>query len=430
MTKYVLMQALLCFFLSISLMPFCPGYAVDTYPQVDEAEYFLFGKTFEGKEIPERLSGIEKNLFKKIYENDSFDERITRIKSHVFGSAGKNNQNPYEQQGYENLQSQEINEYDFLNIVVEEINKQRSYKGLIPLNNDPLASRIASEHSSSLILKGYLSYFNLKGQGPDERYTLAGGTGATTEIIKGFQSDNNITIKLTELLAHQLVQAVVVNPDDSQIIYSPYISHIGFGYALSNDKKAFVSVIEFIAKGGEFEPVRPIVNFGEKIQVVGKILKPYKFKAVSLAYYDVMPDDVSNGSNNNHIYFDNENLMPYLLPQDYIAYGDTAKNNIAKVLKGIGAIGAIAGAPFTGGATAVLAPVFLSSIQSGPPREIPLKGGIKLNSKGEFTGELELNFQGKPGLYFISVLGEIPGVNYPVVISRRTIRVRSHLPFG
>ena len=83
----------------------------------------------------------------------------------------------------------------------------------------------------------------------------------------------------------------------------------------------------------------------------------------------------------NHISFDNESLMPYLLPQDYIAYSDTAKNNIAKVLKGIGAVAAIAGAPFTGGATAVLAPVLLSSIQNGPPREIPLKGGIKLNSK-------------------------------------------------
>ncbi len=438
MNKYLSVQKLLCFCLSVffCIQTFSPAYPADIYPQVGEAEYFLFGKTFENKKISERLSGIEKNIFKKIYEDDSLDERTRRVRSYVFGNPRNAHQNPYEQHdldpklqdsGYENLQTQEINEHDFINTVIEEVNKQRSFKGLIPLNNDALANRVANEQSGEIILKGHLSYFNQKGYGPDERYTLAGGTGTTTEIIKGFQSDSNVTIQLTELLAHHLVQAIVINSDDSQIIYNPYITHIGFGFALSKDKKAFVSVVELISKGGEFEPLRPVVNFGEKIEISGKVLKPYKFKAVSIAYYDAVLEDAFDEPTNNHISFDNESLMPYLLPQDYIAYSDTAKNNIAKVLKGIGAIAAIAGAPFTGGATAVLAPVLLSSIQNGPPREIPLKGGIKLNSKGEFSGELDLNFQGKPGLYFISVLAEISGISYPVAISRRTVRVRSHL---
>lgn len=433
--KFTYFFLCICYFLSIQ---FCtPTYATDTYPQIGEFEYFLFGKTFESVEISKRLLKIEKSIFNKNYLSESLDERAKRIKDYIIGESILIDGNPYEQKEtrsniknieYENAQTNEIDESTFVEEVILGLNKQRSFKGLIPLTSDVIANKVANEHANDLILKGHLSYFNLKWQGPDERYTLSGGTGATTEIIKGFQSDNNSNIKLTQLLTHQLIEAIVINSDDSQLAYSPYITHIGFGFALSKDKKAFVSVVEFITKRGEFEPLKPAINFGEKVEISGKVTKPYKFKAISVAYYDGVPDvETSYEINERQIYFDNENIMPYLLPQDHIAYGDTAKNNIGKILKGIGVISAIGAAPFTGGATAVLAPVLLSSIQNGPPREIPLKGGIKSNSNGNLFGEIELNFQGKPGLYFISILAEIPGINYPLVISRRTINVRSPL---
>ena len=329
---------------------------------------------------------------------------------------------------YENLQTTEVNSEEFQEILSRFINEERSFKGLLPLIKDEIAFNTAFEQAKEILTKGYLSYSSLKNQYPDERYTLSGGTGAVIEVIKGFEKNpNEKKIKLTELLAKQLVQAIEANPDDAQIFYSPYINHFGAGFALSNDKKRFVSVIEFLTKGGEFEPIKPQVNLNEKLKILGKVKHPYKFKAISIAYYDSVRLNSADG-NNVPGYFANESLKPYFPPQDYIAYSNTAKSNFMKVIKGIGVIGALGAAPFTGGASAVLAPALISSIQNGPPKEIPLKGGIKINNKGEFSGEIELNYQGRSGLYYVSVLAELPGVNFPIVISRRTVRVNGFLP--
>ncbi|MBI3591116.1 MAG: hypothetical protein HY094_07075 [Candidatus Melainabacteria bacterium] len=416
----------------------------DNYPQIAKIEKILFGKAFPDLKLSDRLTQIEKDLFTKSYPVDSLDKRTERVKGAVLGNSEKSDNNyegdiddsndisddkpnqkltNFANAVSDNTQAKEVDPSQFLELLVQNINEERSFKGLLPVQKDLIAKKVSDEHSHDVLQKGYLSYFNLKQQTPDERYTLAGGTGATVEIIKGFQVDDK-KIKLTDLLARQLIQAIVVNPDDLQVIYNPYITHVGCGFVLSSDKKKFVAVIEFVTKGGEFEPLKPVLNFGEKVSISGRVDRPYKFKAVSIAYFNEPGSKEIEYAAGN---FDNESLKPYFPPQDYIAYADNAKSNFAKIIKGLGVIGAIGAAPFTGGATALLAPPLLSSIQNGPPKEIPLKGGIKVNSKGEVSGKIDLNYEGKSGLYFINILAELPGVNFPIVISRRTVRVNSPL---
>lgn len=333
--------------------------------------------------------------------------------------------------------SSDLRDEKFIDAVFQYINEERSFKGLLPLVKDDIAMKVASEQASDLIERGNLSYYSTKNQPPDERYTQAGGTGALIEIVNGFEKfegqdakdAKNQKIKLTDKLAYQLAQATALNSDNSQVLFNPYITHLGLGYALSKDARKFVAVIEFLTKAGEFEPLKPVLNFGEKILIAGMVNLPYKFKAVSVGYFNesISIDEDENSS----VGFNSENLKPYFPPQDYIAYSDNLKVNFIKVVKGLGVIGAIAGAPFTGGATAILAPVLLSSIQNGQPKEIPLKSGIKANSKSEFYGKIDLNYQGMSGLYFISVLAELPSVNYPIIVSRRTVRVNNPLvPIG
>ena len=405
----------------------------ENYPVIGKMENILFSMSSPNLQISDRLSVIEKDVFGKTYPNDSLDVRTERLKVNVLGVV---DDSPYINQGfqnndnYENLQTTEVTSEEFQNILYQLINDERSFKGLLPLTKDDIAINVAFEQAKEILTMGFLSYYNVKNQYPDERYTLSGGTGATIEVIKGFeQNPNEKKVKLTELLAKQLIQAIQANPDDAQIFYSSYINHCGFGFALSNDKKKFVSAIEFLTKGGEFEPVKSQASLNEKLKIIGKVNSPYKFKAISIAYYDSVRLDFEN-ENNNPGYFGNASLKPYFPPQDYIAYSNTAKSNFIKVMKGIGVIGALGAAPFTGGASAVLAPALLSSIQNSPPKEIPLKGGVKVNKKGEFSGEIELNYQGKGGLYYVSVLAELPGVNFPVVISRRTVRVNGFLPIA
>ncbi len=424
----------------------------DNYPVIGKVEIVLFGQSSPVLKITDRLTKIEKDVFGKSFLSESLYSRTQRVKLAVLGSddvAGDaleediskleepvkeikenktNNKLVKTVLGYENNKTKILDANSFLELLAELVNNERGLRGLLPLSKDDIASHVASDQANDLILKGYLSYYNLKNQGPDERYSQAGGFGSVVEVIKGFETDtDDKNIRLTELLAQQLIQAILASQDDSQILFSPYVNQLGVGFALSKDKKKFVSICEFITSGVDISPVKPQANWGEKIVISGRIKPPYKFKAVSIAYFN--PLDFTE--ENNSLTFDNDTLKPYLPPQDYIAYGDTTKSNLVKVIKGLGVIGAIGGAPFTGGATAVLAPTLLSSIQNGSPKEIPLKGGIKANSKGEFEGKVDLNYQGMSGLYLINILAELPGVSYPIVVSRKTIRVNSPLqPVG
>ena len=325
--------------------------------------------------------------------------------------------------GYENTLTQELTKEEFEDSVISYINNERSFKGLLPLVKDELARNVAYDHANNLVKMQYLSFINQSDQGPDERYTIRGGTGVVTETIKGFENAGNKKIKLTELLIKQLLQAILANPDDSNILFYPYLTNLGVGYAASERNERFTVVLDFAINVANLKPIKTNIYRGEKITVTGNIKKPYKFKAVSIAYYDEFKTSSDTVEETEALYFDNESIKPYLLPQDYIAFGDKSKNNFLNVLKGLGVISAIGAAPFTGGATAILAPPLLSSIQNGAPREIPLKSGFKVAASGDFTGQVDLNYEGMSGLYFVSVIAEAPGINFPLVVSRRTVRV-------
>src|SRR3989338_3931526 len=215
-----------CFLVSLFLC-FSASFAQENYPVIEKIENIIFGKSFPNLKISNRIGAIEKNVFGKTYPNDSLDIRTKRLKTNVLGIS-------------DNLQTAEINSEKFQDILYEFINEEISFKGLLPLVKDETALSVAFEQAKEILAKGYVSYKNLKNQYQDERYTLSGGTGAIIEVIKGFENDSNKKqIKLTELLAKQLVQAIEANPDDAQILYSPYINHFGLGFALSKDKKKF-----------------------------------------------------------------------------------------------------------------------------------------------------------------------------------------------
>ena len=425
--------------IQLNILPASSAVLNDNYPKIANVEEIIFGKSSPDLKTEERLTTIEKNLFGETYSKDSLSNRTKRIVDYVLGPINED----YDSEaiasdlkdksseilphgGYENIQTSELTEGEFLDTLLLQINDQRSFKGLLPLTKDDIAMKVANDQATTLISKGYLSFYNEDEKGPDERYTLSGGSGTLVEIVKGFEIDKSETkktkIKLTPLLAKQLLQALSTNTDDSQILYNIYNTHIGIGFLSSKDRSKFVSVIEFVTKKGDFEPIKPQIALGENLLISGKLQKPFKFKAISIAYFE---DERTKLTDTPEQFFDNESIEPYFPPQSYIAYGDTGKGNFITFLKGVGVVGAIGAAPFTGGASAVLAPALLNSIQNGPAKEVPLKGGIKYSSKtGEFSGHVPINHQGKSGLYLVSVIAEVPGVNYPIVISRRTVRVK------
>lgn len=428
--KTICILLCLLYFLQSSSFALSP----ENNPDLARVENLIFGMSYSSLKPVDRLSKIEKPLFGKTYSSEPVEARTKRINEYLLGysddKAVESTNEIYENkaftQPYENTSTKEISLSEFNEIFLRIVNNERSFKGLLPLLKDETAVRVADDEALDLLSQGHASFYNSKKQGPDERYTLAGGTGALIEVIRGFELEQGQgKIKLSELLVKQLIEAISISTDDVQILYNPHITHIGYGFALSKDKTKFISVLDFLTKAGDLEPIKTNVNLAQKINVSGKLRRPYKFKAVSIAYLN--DQDILGSSDNNGAGFDIESLKPYFPPQDFIAYTDKSKTNVVKVLQGIGFIGALGAAPFTGGATSFLAPVFLNSLQNGPPKEIPLKGGMKSGSDGTFYGNLELNYLGMSGLYYVSVIADLPGSNSPIVVSRRTIRVGSPL---
>lgn len=320
--------------------------------------------------------------------------------------------------GYENLLTAEIDLVKFENLLLEKINNERSLRGLSPLGLDPLAKSVAIDHSMFLLDKGYLSYYDLNFKGPDERFSNYGGSGVLTEIIKGFQSES--AIQYSELLVNQLIDALVISEDDSKIIFNPFVKSFGVGVSRSENKTKFIITLEFVVSGAIVSPLKLPLRLDEEILVSGKINSPYKFKAVSIAYFD---ENEAKKSKFEYNEINIDDLKPYFPPQDFIAYTDVSKRRWLNFFKGIGVVGTIGASPFTGGASTILTPLLVNSMRDSNPKEIPLKGGINVNSDGSFSGKIRLNYKNMPGLYFISVIGEINGVNYPVVLGRRAVRV-------
>lgn len=323
----------------------------------------------------------------------------------------------YAVEGYENTLVTNLSTVGFEGEVIRSINEQRESRGLRALVPYEVAYQSAMIHSKFLIKLGQLSYYNEKIQGPDERYTLFGGQGYTQEIIKGFESES--PIKLSPLLANQLVDAVVLNIDDSKVLLDTMLTHVGVGVSLSGDLKKFIVVIEFVSIGGEIISSHDVM-LGQKIKVSGRVLNPYRFKAITVAYDDTDENDISSNRNLNFI--NNDTLKPYIPPIDYEAYIDSTSNDWGNVLKGLLFVGSIAAAPFTAGASGIFAPFILQSFGGGGVREVPTMGGIKSTSGG-FEGIIDLNYKNKPGLYFVNLWGSLPNGGYPVLLSRKTVRV-------
>jgi hypothetical protein len=394
----------------------------DSKSELIRIETLVFGKNFSSLGDNDRLAKIEKSLFLKSYIKEDTKDRIVRINNFLlgYGNEAKKEVAGNEESGYENYQTKELALKQFEDSFIEIINQQRSFMGALPLIKDDIAFKVAGEQAENIINKNQLSHFDSKGHCPDERYTLAGGTGALIEVLRSFELDEG-KIVLNELLINQLIEAISLNTDELKILYNPYITQVGYGFGVSKDKKKFVVVLDFLTKNGEIEPIRTTINLNQKLNLSGKLKSPYKFKAITIGY--LSDADIFDVNDNGDIGFNSENMKPYFPPQDYIAFSDNSKSNLIKILSGIGFVAALGGAPFTGGASGVLAPFFLNTIQNGSPKEVPLKGGIKTTSDGQFKGDLLLNYQGMTGLYFVNVIADIPGSNSAIIISRRTVRV-------
>jgi uncharacterized protein YkwD len=437
---------------------------------VAHLEILTFGETHPGMAISDRLANLESTVFKETHPTDSLFSRTERLQKVLVGSEGPT---PYESPQYRPpdlpsyarvppaapAQDQPnagwtepprspvptgnpgegqysyfdeiavlpenrvvVNNQQLQDYFLEMVNNERRKVGSPPLEIDQIAEKLATEHVTQLAERAQISHSNTKGENPDRRYTLLGGTDAVSESLVSLKSSELGSRRLYRGAAAKLLRVLMSHQDDRDALTSRDTTHVGFAAEWTADHSRLIACAELVSKHAIIHPVPDQAHIDEKIDVKGVMTPPYQFVRVTLAW---------EGGNSNlaSVADESDEALPYFPPLDYVAYQKRAESGghdkAIMILKGVGIAAAIAGGVFMPPVALAAPLIAVSGSGSGehkPASEIPVKGGVKLEG-AVFETKVPLSNEGKDGLYYLTVWGSEGQGGKPVPISRRVIYV-------
>jgi uncharacterized protein YkwD len=304
---------------------------------------------------------------------------------------------------------------------LEAINYERGKLGLAPVELDDVACKVAQDQVDEMCKRNVITHNNLKGDNPDRRYTVAGGNGALTESLVSTKTPDTVSQSPTKAAVIYILKTIMSRQDDHDAVFNPDCTHIGFALDWTPAKDKAIAATEVITKHGIIHPVPLEIKIGEKVEIKGVVLEPYKFEKVTLAW-EANHDGVSVAD-------DAEEALPYFPPLDYAAYAAKSEHDYSTTmgaLRTVGIIAAIAGGMFIP-PVALAAPLIAMSGGMGEPKpvsDIPIHGGMKLEGS-TFSGKIPLSKEGKEGIYYVTVWASTGKYTKPIPISRQAIIVRS-----
>lgn len=424
----------------------------DRYPVIGQLEQITFGSARPQMPIEERLTQLEQTIFHQTYPQLSLFDRSQKLRDTLLGPrvdpdipppriqarppvqpplpeppAGENlplpdvpgqsaPEAPPEALWSQPFFQEELTRSELERYALELVNEDRHQLGLHPLEWDDTAAHVAREQVEDLARRNTVSHLNSKGLNPDQRYTTAGGNDALLENLAAIPSD--LAPKDNRALVARAIFIMKGRQDDRDALLSPDATHFGFSIGRTHNKQYVVACAEVITKHAIMHPIPHEIKVGEKIEVKGVILQPYRFQRLTLAWEGLPdkppadPEEVSTEA------------MPYFPPLDFVAYAQKAEKDWEKtkaILRTVGVMAAIAGGMFVP-PVALAAPLIAMAGTGGEAKaapDIPVRGGIKLEG-ALFQGNVPVDNNGKEGLYYITVWAASPEAK-PVPVSRRTV---------
>lgn len=427
-----------------------PG--ADSYPSVGRMERLTFGASQADSKIEDRLTHLETTIYQKAFPELSLFDRTQQLKKTLLGNDdeptadldnlrvpmhsdwldGQPGSNPL------TTTDQHTSEFDYFGgiaqrpenqqtttpddmkeFALELINSERSKSGLGPLALDPTAEKMAKEHNDELCKRNVISHANAKGENPDRRYTVSGGTGALTESIVSNKTPDTFSKSPTRAAVAEIMKTLMSRQDDRDAILNPDATHIGLCINWTGDKSKVIAVTEVVTNHGIIPELPHEVPLGDKLEIKGVVMQPYQFDRITLAWeankgLTSAPDE-------------SEEALPYFPPLDYVAYATKSAKDYSgavSALRTAGVIAAIAGGVFMP-PVALAAPLIAMSggVGSGDPKpvsDVPIHGGVKVEGL-TFNGRVPINKEGKEGIYYVTIWGSLSKTGKPVPISRRAI---------
>ena len=175
--------------------------------------------------------------------------------------------------------------------LLEMVNEERAVAKVPPVKVDELATQVATRHAVEMAVDEFASHWGRDGRKPYQRYSFAGGTGATQENVSA--ADNTWSTKVANLkqdaayLHVRLYQEQPPFDGHRKTILAPQHTHVGFGLAV--DKLRLRLVELFVAKYLEVEPVPRQVKPNDKIIFKGRMPKQGYYLNTIDVFYEPLP---------------------------------------------------------------------------------------------------------------------------------------------
>lgn len=165
------------------------------------------------------------------------------------------------------------------------INEVRVARGLAPLDKDPVAFRVAQQHSARQIFDGTLGHFATDGLAPYHRYSFAGGNDGILENTASWSSDIPYEDHEIADLVERSLQAMLGEkpPADGhrRALLDPWVTHLGTGISWKAGEVRITQ--EFLRRYVDWtvSPPREAAP-GDRIVVEGRPFEGWYVGAVSV----------------------------------------------------------------------------------------------------------------------------------------------------
>ena len=414
--------------------------AEENYPVIGTLETSVLGAPDPSQPVEARLAKLENAVFRQTFPNLSLFDRTEKLKvtligvqqpidtspdsfinrSQMIDSGSTQMQSYYDEISAKAENQAVVSHEEAAKFFIELVNAERQKFGFGALSVDEVGTNVAKAQINELAKRGLITHADLRGNNPDRRYTTAGGTDLMFESLISFKADTPESRKLNKANVAQLVKTVFQRQDERDALLSSDATGLGFAMSIDADRDRFISCCDVITHHGVIQPIPLECHVGEKIEVKGVVMEPYKFERVSLAWE-------AKGNNLAKTADEAEEALPYFAPLDYGAFAKNSDKDYSQALgtlRTIGIIAAIAGGMFMP-PIALAAPMIAMSggMGSGEPKpvsDIPIKGGMHVEGN-YFSGKIPINHEGKEGLYYVTVWATITKYGKPIPISRRAI---------
>jgi hypothetical protein len=176
-------------------------------------------------------------------------------------------------------------------LLLMQINAERTTAGLNQLVLDDLANEVASEHALDMVKGGYLSHWGRDGRKFYHRYSFAGGVDAAQENASAAEYIQSLTptaVKqdLRDMHASMFEETPPYDGHRQTILF-PYHTHVGFGIALQGHSLRLDEL--YLARYLHIDPVIRRAKPRSTVNVTGRLLNLGHFLNQVDVFYEPLP---------------------------------------------------------------------------------------------------------------------------------------------